>query len=465
MPKIPEEKSGNPFWDFFSSVRLTIVLLILLAIASIAGTLIPQREEAARWAHEMSPGLVQLFSTLQLFDVYHSFWFRILIAALALNLVICSLDRFPVAWKRFKGRDAMDRSSVFKNVSPERVIRTSTAKNEVTTRVAEWMRGSHRSLRVRSGDQEDLLFAEKGRYSYFGVYITHLSVLLILVGGMVGSFFGFEAHVNIPEGSSVDSVFLRRSGEPIPLGFSVRCEKFTVNFYPNGSPKEYRSEISFVDGGQVVQAGSLLVNHPMTFKGITFYQASYGSVAGERLTIRIRGKGDEETLVTAQKGQPFELPGKDGTAVVSEVRPDLMRLGPAAQVQINPSSGEPLAFWIFLHQEEIGKKVPGLFERSPRFNFKAYEPYSFFMKDLESKHYTGLQVNKDPGVPLVWAGFLLMVIGFFMAFFASHRRIWVKVSGRGGKTSVTVVGRSSKNPAAMDRELDRITTGLQDLTK
>lgn len=360
----------------------------------------------------------------------------------------------------------MDRSSVFRNVPPEQVIRTAQSRDEVTSRVAGWMRRSYRSVRVQSGEQGDLVFAEKGRFSHFGVYLTHLSVLLILVGGMVGSFFGFEGFVNIPEGSSVDSAFQRRSGHPIPLGFSVRCEKFTVDFYPNGTPKEYRSEISFLDGGRVAQTGSLVVNHPITFRGITFYQASYGTLAGDRLTLLIRGKGGEETLVEAQRGRPFELPGKEGTAVVTEVRPDFMRLGPAAQVQINPASGAALAFWVFLHQEQIEKNVPGLFERSPRFDFRGFPPYSFSMRELESRPYTGLQVNRDPGVPLVWAGFLLMVIGFFMAFFTSHRRLWVKVSsGGGGKASVTVAGRSSKNPAAMDRELERVTTGLRDLTR
>jgi cytochrome c biogenesis protein len=466
-PKSVEKDKGNPFWDFFSSVRLTIGLLILLAVASIAGTLIPQREEAARVAHEMSPALVQLFDTLQLFDVYHSFWFRIIIAALGLNLVICSIDRFPITWKRFRSHAGLDRTSIFKDIPSDQIFSVPATKKEAAGYISEWLRRRYRKVDTRSTNQEEVFYSDKGRTSYFGVYLVHLSVLLILIGGIVGSFIGFEAHVNIPEGTAADTVFLRRGGHPVNLGFSVYCRSFKVEFYENGTPKEYKSELAFQENGRVVQESPILVNHPVTFRGITFYQSSYGTLAGDKILLRIikEGSGKEESVVEARKGETFQLPDQDGTAVVSEVRADLMRLGPAAQIQIKPKSGEPVLFWVFLNHDLIQKKVPGLFEKSPRFNYRAYEPYSFFMVNAETKYYTGLQVNRDPGVPLVWAGCIMMVFGFFVTFFASHQRIWVRISQKNGKTNVSVVGRSNKNPAAVEREIQRITEGLRSLSR
>lgn len=467
MASAPEKGKRNPFWDFFSSVRLTIALLILLAVASIIGTLIPQQDEAARMAHGMSPALVQLFSTFQLFDVYHSFWFRIIIAALGLNLFICSLDRFPVTWKRFKGHDGMDRSSVFKDVPPQRVFSAAGEKAEATRRVAQAIKRRYRNVRIKNSDQEDLLYAEKGRYSHFGVYLTHLSVLFILIGGMIGSFFGFQAQINIPEGGSEDTVFLRRTGQPKGLGFSVRCDSFTVEFYENRMPKEYRSELSFLENGQVVQKASLLVNHPAEFRGVTFYQASYGTTAGDKVALRIEKEGSpkKETAVEARKGVPFKLPDDGGEALITDVQPDFMRLGPAAQIQIKPDSGEPVLFWIFLNSQAIGEQVPGLFERSPRFNYRAFKPYSFFLQDVQSKYYTGLQVNRDPGVNLVWIGCIAMICGFFLAFYASHRRLWVRVREKGKRVEVSVAGRSTKNRPAMNSELDRWGASLKDILK
>lgn len=75
------------------------------------------------------------------------------------------------------------------------------------------------------------------------------------------------------EGDTVDTVNLRKNKQPIQLDFSIRCEKFTVDFYDNGTPKQFRSDLSFLAGGKVLENGSLLVNHPITFKGITFYQS------------------------------------------------------------------------------------------------------------------------------------------------------------------------------------------------
>jgi cytochrome c biogenesis protein len=457
----------NPYWDFFSSVRLTIALLIILAIASIAGTLIPQGEEAAHLAHEMSPAMVQLFDTLQLFDVYHSLWFRIIIAALGLNLVICSIDRFPMTWKRFKGRAGLDRTAVFKDVPPGQVFTLAVSRREAAGRVSEWLRRRYRNVGTRSAENEEVFFVEKGRTSHFGVYLVHLSVLLILLGGMIGSLLGFQAHVNIPEGTAMDTAFLRKGGHPVNLGFSVLCRDFTVEFYENGAPKEYRSELAFQENGRVVKETPILVNHPVTFRGITFYQSSYGATAGDKIILRIsrEGSGSQGSVVEAKKGEPFQLPDRDGTAVVSDVRGDLMRLGPAAQIQVTPRSGDPVSFWVFLKHDLIKERVPGLFEKSPRFNYRAYAPYSFFMQDAETKYYTGLQVNRDPGVPLVWTGFIMMVFGFFVTFFYSHQRIWVRVSDKKGKANVSVVGRSNKNPAAIEREIERVTEGLRNLAK
>lgn len=461
-----ENYRGNSFWDFFSSVRLTIGILILLAIASVAGTLIPQQEQAAHFTHEMNPALVRLFSTLQLFDVYHSLWFRIIIAALAFNLVICSLDRFPATWKRFK-RHASTDTSVFRHVPPHRVFRVSGKRKDVTERFADWITRRYRRISIRSGEQEDFFYAEKGRYSLFGVYLTHLSVLLILTGGIVGSLFGFEARVNIPEGSSIDTVLLRGSELPRSLGFSVRCDSFAAEFYDSGTPKEYKSDLAFLEGDRVIQKSPVLVNHPVSFKGIMFYQASYGKIAGDKVVLRISKEesGKTDSMVEAKKGEPFQLPDGDGTATITEIQPDFMRLGPAAQIRIRPTSGEPVLFWVFLNHDLIMKMVPGFFEKSPRLNSRAFRPYSFWMEEVESKYYTGLQVNRDPGVPLVWIGCFAMIWGFFTALFLSHTRIWVRVSEKHGSLEVSVTGKSNKNQAGLERELERITENLHHLSK
>ena len=119
MKNIQTTNHPNAIWRFFSSVKLTIVLLILLAIVSIFGTLIPQGQEAVEFAGSLGPTMLRFLSTLQLFDMYNAPWFRLVIAFLALNLIVCSINRFPTAWKRFTAKPAPDRKKPFENAGPE----------------------------------------------------------------------------------------------------------------------------------------------------------------------------------------------------------------------------------------------------------------------------------------------------------------------------------------------------------
>ena len=88
--------STDPFskiWNFFSSVKLTIVLLLSLAVTSIIGTLIPQNEDPQSYFKAFGGVLFQLFNLLDLFDMYHSLWFQLLIILLTANIIVCSIDR------------------------------------------------------------------------------------------------------------------------------------------------------------------------------------------------------------------------------------------------------------------------------------------------------------------------------------------------------------------------------------
>jgi cytochrome c biogenesis protein len=101
--------------------------------------------------------------------------------------------------------------------------------------------------------------------------------------------------------------------------------------------------------------------------------------------------------------------------------------------------------------------------KSPMFNPSAFKPYTFHLDEIMTRYYTGLQVNRDPGVPLVWIGFSMIVIGLFISFFHSHRRIWFRVSKDNGVINISVAGRANKNSVGMERELDQLTHKLENL--
>jgi len=466
MTSSKTDKKPNAIWRFFSSVRLTIVLLIILAIASIIGTVIPQQGQGAvEFAKSLSPEWFRFLSFLNLFDMYHSVWFRLLLGCLALNLIICSVDRFSGAWKRFSTIPRPDRKKPFEHLSPEQTFFVQTKVEDPARSIARFLQTRYKRTQNKEAGNERFFYGEKGGYSHFGVYLIHLSVLAILIGGLVGSFFGFEAYVNIVEGGKIDTVTLRKGMSPLKLGFEVSCDKFTVDFYENGAPKEYRSDLTFFINGKEVEKRSALVNHPIQFKGVTFYQASYGKLPGKKIRLKIstHASKDDITTLVVEPGHPMQLPGKEGQFMVVDVKGDLMGTGPAVQIVIRPSNGEETDFWVFQHPKIVLKRLPGPMARSPKFNASAFKPYTFFLDHLESAYYTGLQVNRDPGVNIVWLGCFLMVAGFFVAFFTSHRKIWVRLSEEKEGTRISVAGTSNKNPVGLQRELENLTSEFKNL--
>jgi cytochrome c biogenesis protein len=462
MPSPRNGKKSNALWNLFSSVKLTLGLLIALAVTSIVGTVLPQQEGAMELAEGLSPGLVSLLSSLQLFDLYHSLWFRLILGTLALNLIICSLERFPSAWKRFQAAPKLDRSKPFDDLPSHRNFSAVGTFDEALSLAAGILKAKYRRVLRKETENEVVVYAEKGRFSHLGVYLVHLSVLIILVGSIVGSLFGFEAYVNIPEGESINKVRLRKSQAARALPFDVRLDLFTVEFYDNGVPKEYRSDLVFVQNGKTALRGSLLVNHPIAFDGITFYQASYGLLPGNKARIGIRRESDPtNTIVEVEIQRPYDLPGRGGQFMVFDTRSDFMKMGPAVQVAVKPPDGEEVRFWVFKNIDLIKERFPGFFERFPKFNPGAYKPYHFSLDNIEAKYYTGLQVSRDPGVPLVWTGFFLIMIGLFVTFFTSHRSIWIRVSGTKRGLNIRVAGRANKNPVGLERELDQLASRIK----
>src|SRR5512136_1449189 len=211
MPSSQKGKKSNALWNLFTSVKLTLGLLIVLAVTSIFGTVIPQQEGAMELAEQLSPGLVSLLSSLQLFDMYHSLWFRLTIGILALNLIVCSLDRFPSAWKRFRAAPKLDRSKPFDDLPSHRNFSATGKLDDVLSLTSGVLKPKYKRVLQNETDNGVLLYAEKGRFSHMGVYLVHLSVLIILIGSIVGSLFGFQAYVDIPEGDAINKVRLRKS--------------------------------------------------------------------------------------------------------------------------------------------------------------------------------------------------------------------------------------------------------------
>lgn len=440
-------------WSTFSSVRLTIFLLILLAATSVLGTVILQRGTPQQYLAEYGPNLARILDFFGLFDMYHSWWFLTILALLVVNLVLCSLKRLPSVWQQiFHPRIDLGPSSI----QAQPFTRSFQAPEEGGDLGGEIEKGIHRFFRNPQRIEESqglLLYFEKGRYGRLGVYVAHLSVIIILVGGMIGAIFGFNGVLTIMEGQTKDRILLRKNGRLVnyPLGYQVRCDDFDISYYDTPGPQkfvsEYTSTLSILENGQEVRRVKVRVNHPMTYRGLKFYQSSYGSEAEVNLRVRQR-EGDGSYEFRIHEGERVSMPGHDVAFQLLGYFPQVHSFGQGVQLALFAKGQAPRPIWLF-------KKVPDYDERRGG-NF------IFTVNDILMNDFTILQVNRDPGVWVVWIGSTLLIIGTIMAFFIPHRRLWVRISrGKGRPGEVLLGGNAHRNRVSFEREFGEIVDCLE----
>ena len=454
-------KNKSGIWSFFSSVQLAIVLFSLIAFFALIGTLVPQREAAVELAGRISPGLYSILQKMQIFDLYHSVWFFLLSGLLAVNLIICSLDRFPMTWRRFRMRPAPQNDDAFKDLPAANTFQVRPDVQRAAEAAALLLKKKYRKFARTDGPGSAYLCAQKGRFSLFGVYIVHLSFLVLIAGVIIGSVFGVEGYVNITEGEMVSAISLRNGSQTLPLPFSVRCDKFAVEFYESGAPKTFQSDLTFLKNNKAIQSVKLRVNHPVVFEEFRFYQASYGAVPGGQATLALLRAGGRRDVMNVSAGYTFELPGKEGTFQVLRVEENLMKMGPAVKVAVRSPKGET-TFWVFQQIEKIRALSPDILDQVPMFNPGLFRPYTFTLMGMEEKYYTGLQVNRDPGTPVVAAAALLLICGLMLVLFSYTRSVWIRVDQKKDKVLVRVAGQSYKNQAGLEKEIQYLLSELKD---
>lgn len=446
-------------WSFFSSVRLTIFLLIIIAVLSVIGTFIPQQENAQDFVRSLSPATALLLQKLQIFDIYHSVVFYILLALLSINLIVCSLNRLPHSLKQFNKSSPAIPEGLFEATAEENVLLLPGSTESIRDDAAAFLKKRLGSPEKSEAEKAVFFLFEKNRFSLFGVYIVHLSVLLIIAGVVIGSVAGFEGFIGIPEGDSVQAIDLRGDKGKRTLGFQVRCDRFTVEFYENGAPRTYRSDLSFIRNGRVLKQGQLLVNHPLEQDGIRFYQSTYGRMPNGRAFVTYRKDREQEKGLMLQLGDKTDLPGSNAAIEVLRLEDNLMEMGPALKLRITSPKAD-VQFWVFKNIEQIKTANPGIMTEVPIFNPGLFKPYTFSLARLDEQFYTGLQVVSDPGVPLVAAGGILMIAGLIVVFFMPHQRVWVRIDESEGRARVSFAGHS-RNKAVMRTQLERIIAEMR----
>jgi cytochrome c biogenesis protein len=438
------KKKKNSIWELFSSVKLALFCFFTLAIASIAGTIIPQKESPDFYIGKYGETAAEIFRLLNIPDMYNSWWFVSLLSLFSMNLIICSIDRLPTVWKLVTMDNLAAKFNRLEKMTPRIRFGTKQPKEEVVSQVEQTLKGAGWKPSQRESENGTLLFAQKTPWVRFGVYVVHLSILVIFAGAIIGTLFGSKGSLMLRETTQVPFFFEFGSPERVPLGFDIRCDSFKLTYYDTGAPKEFRSDLVILEGGQEILKKSIVVNDPLQYKGYTFYQSSYQAYDEYLVTIQDQNSGAQKTFL-AKPG--VELKWREAgisIGIVNLLQPD--RWGRyRLKIWFSDGKGEPSVFWL------DGETLVSV-ERSDT-------AYAFNSKQLFA---TGLQIAKDPGVWPVYIGCIMMLLGLTIAFFLSHKRLWVYIYEEEDKTKILVAGSSNKNKVGFENMFNRFVEKLED---
>lgn len=462
----------NPIWKFFISVKLTVVLLLTLAATSIIGTLIPQNANPEAYFHAYGPFLYRLFDLLNIFDMYHSWWFQLLLLLLTCNIIACSVERLSSTWKLIFPKKKSFKRSIFEKIKQNEQFADPRTPDELAPVFTAVVQKAFGVPHIEKTDTGLTIFAEKWRWTRLGVYIVHISILFMIAGAMIGSLFGYSGHVNIPEGERADHVQLTNSNRIERFGFEIENNDFSISFYPNGTPKEFRSKLTIRENDQDVLSKDIIVNDPLRYKGISIFMSHYGEIEPERPPepefsqddIQLAFMVNSSGMIYKRKaeiGKPLDIPEGMGKFVLMEFRESAafmgQNIGQALVGILTPPGGQPVEVTLPIQFPKFDRMRRGNVVISVIHQHK-HENAKQNPEDI--RYYSGLQIVKDPGVWVVYSGFIVMIAGILITFFMSHQQICIDINTKGKKSQIRVVGKSNKNQLGMERTITNLARSL-----
>lgn len=449
---------GSRLLSILSSLRLAISLFLILAFLTIFGTFIDQGREASFYLEKYGDQWGGWIVRLKVDDIYHSWYYVSFLSLLCINALSCVYNRFPITIKSmFRERVNVSREFLKKQKGYQEL---SIHKEAFPDGPASFVRTVLARKRYRVSEAHDggetVVFGQKGVIGRIGSHVAHLSVIVILGGGLIGSLVGFRLF----------GTFYVHSTTFVPQGnFSLRVNKFWIKHYPNGMVKGYFSDLDVLKNGKVVTHKVISVNHPLEYDGLRFYQASFGE-AFDRLNktkILVVNREKRQFLgqVMLDWNQMAAVPKSDLSIKVVRYVSDFA-FDPKTNSVYSKSekSGNPaIQLAIYQNGKEIGE--PWFFYNFPQIQVMKSLPYFFVFAGYQAPMYTGLEVAKDPGVMVVWAGSFLLVGGLFLSSYVYHRKIWVRFKEHAGSVQFALGGFGNKDRIGFEREFQFIVQEIE----
>lgn len=415
---------SGPFVRIFNSLKTMIALKIAVAAAASIGTFLPQDKGPEVILTSTFPDwLKAVLLGIQAYDVYHAPWFLTLLALVFLNVAVGTWIRFPPIWRRiFTKLPATPKADAL----PSAAALTRAPSEELLRRFAK--RG-YRATALGGGQ----VFLESQKWVRWYTTVIHLSLFAILAGAMIGGLAGVKHSTPLFEGDEMTGAEWYATAPtkgrlaPAPANFKVRLDRFWMAFRPTGMVKQYYSDLTITPAHGATYTKRIMVNEPLIVDGVYFYQSYWGVGA---LTLRVDDTTRRIDLTPAKSGgtisEPFEVGGRPVVLFVRDV-------------------GQPAVIVDSATLQTVGSLLPGL-------------PLKLAGSNVELMRYhlySGLESKRDPGIPLVYFGCGLLLLGL-AAMPIAHKEAWILQGEDGGWM---LGGRATKGKLMMQKELDAIASG------
>lgn len=467
----------DKIWNFFSSVKVGVSIIVILLVAAAIGTILPQQafvpattESAIEDYYADTYGSIgRVYHFLGFHDLYSSYWFIALVGMLAISLVVASLDRFVPLYKSLKNQRVMRHPSF---MDKQRIYASGPGAEDTLLKSETKLKQLKYTVRT----EKNGLLAEKGRFSRWGPYVNHIGLIIFLFGVMLRMMPGFY----------VDESLWIREGEtraiPEVPGYYLESENFELENYTGEGGEEifdealdrvgtvaknYQTDVVLyqkpedalpgeADSQEVVKEFPIRVNQPLKFDGYAIYQMDFKLDELKAMTFALTNKETEESLgeLTIDLIDPedtYELEG-GSTVELLGYYPDFSGFENGEPQTATPLPNNP-GFLVELTTPETPEGETSFITIQNTVEPLGENDFKLSFQSVETRDVSGLTVRKDRTLPILGLGGLIFMIGVAQGMYFNHRRFWIQQKADG---TILLAGHTNKNWFGLKKDLDQV---------
>ncbi|MCE5237232.1 cytochrome c biogenesis protein ResB [bacterium] len=458
-PSVPARNLLGLAWRQLREMRTVFPLLVLIAAGALLSVAVPQGAGYDEYADRYGRFAANLIGWLSLDHVPTAWWFLLLLGVLLLSLIACSGRLWREGALRWRVPDPAAAARCAAGADALSGAAPVALPAALTRLRAAARRHGYRSVELGSVEGQHLLVLHRHRLSAWGQTLAHYAVFLVAVGAALGAMHGLslDQTAQIEEGKS----YAGTHGE---LPFTLQVDRFTIMHDPTtGSVANYCSEVRLFSGGGEVARGTISVNHPLKYRGYLLSQVSWG-LGHAQVQVTCDGQTQEFAFPLARlqgqddggEGSVWGVPHESSAALLPDGRTALVAaaffadarreggevLGLSGEVLGRPALGLALVSGLPAHGQTA--PAPGVPPHQVKDLGWVLEGETLPLPGGQVRFTgvtmaTGLGVRKDPGLPLVWAGFTIGMVGLVMIFyFPLQRRVLALAPLDAGHTRLTL---------------------------